>query len=59
MVCAHLKGVNEVLDKQIDSIFDKSGINALTTEEKEQFLNEGFESLLKTAKWSLPCIISQ
>ena len=31
-VCANLKGANEVLDKQINDIFEKSGINALSQE---------------------------
>ena len=31
-VCANLKGANEVLDKQIDDIFEKSGINTLSQE---------------------------
>lgn len=31
-VCSNLKGGNEILDKQINEIFDKSGINALSQE---------------------------
>ena len=39
-VCNNLKGGNEILDKQIDEIFTRSGINALSKEEKEKLLNE-------------------
>lgn len=34
LVCQKLRGVNEILDKEIEAIFDKSGINNLSNEEK-------------------------
>ena len=38
-VCTNLKGENEFLDKQIDHIFAKSGINALSQEQKSKILS--------------------
>jgi putative transposon-encoded protein len=34
LVCQKLRGVNEILDKEIEAIFNKSGINNLSNEEK-------------------------
>lgn len=31
LVCNELKHVNEVLDKEIESVFEKSGINSLSS----------------------------
>lgn len=35
LVCNKLRGVNEILDKEIEGVFEKSGINNLSNEEKE------------------------
>lgn len=45
MVCNNLKGVNEILDKEIEDVFEKSGINKYTNEEKQVMVEAYYESL--------------
>lgn len=45
IVCNKLRGVNEILDKEIEAVFDKSGINKLSNEEKEIRIETYYKSL--------------
>jgi hypothetical protein len=46
-VCNNLKGVNEILDKEIDSVFMKSGVNSIGEEERKEILESFFQELQK------------
>ena len=45
MVCNNLKGANEILDKEIEEVFEKSGINKYTNEEKSVLVEAYYETL--------------
>jgi (p)ppGpp synthase/HD superfamily hydrolase len=49
-VCANLKGTNEYLDKEIDAVFDKAGINSISQEEKAKLLEVYYHSLLQSSE---------
>lgn len=47
LVCNEMKHVNEVLDKEIEEVFEKSGVNKFTSEEKASLIEVYYKSLDK------------
>ena len=45
LVCKELRNVNEVLDKEIEEVFERSGINKLSNEEKATLIEVYYKSL--------------
>ena len=45
LVCNELKHVNEVLDKEIEEVFEKSGVNKFSSEEKASLIEAYYNSL--------------